>query len=839
MSAPYRRVPSGTAAGAGAPAGAAGPSSSVGFDDTGSAVRSRLGVPHGSSRLRPAGSRFSLNDQFATTRKEYEFGFDDASTVASGSIRGIDLDETVGAAAKESRPGRSATGGARLHRDYYELLCLEKGANLTPVQVEAASRRLGQILTVDSQSPGQQRQAAFYQGLVHAAAETLTEPARRLGYDLAAGEEADVDSDEITIDELLDDSSEDEDTYKTRLEEQYEHLTREEAKNSTGLTLRYNAASLLDSPSEHDQRQQQQHHGSSLQPVDFALQKSHTTRIPSLKPHIENAVISIAEFFSDEDPTKPKNAHNIRVSTPAFSLKGTAHGLLDEPSKVAPIVVDRYQPPGPTIYSRKYLDQLLSTRFLPVVSLGARQEISWRDASSSSSKPKPPKDLILEQELELLPHLSTTTRVGHSIHFSGGGEEEEPLHVEVAAKKALGHHGAGKLPSLGVALHKQIGENTAFLIADGGNWRGVIPGQSDKCSDLTKYTKPGSAGVIPMIEAFRTPPTLEVGYSFGRHEEEGMGMQVGEALCKMHEKGMTTLDSELSKKSKKKKARRDDDDGSSWTISAGLTPGNAATYLRYSWDLFAWFVSSSSGSSSQKRKSSSSSFRTEVELAGTARKDFFLAFRALRLVGRYSKAGLEVGLSPTSLHLSLYWSRLGQRISLPFVVASGSRAKAISTRILFWSTVFPFAAFAAWEVYVQKRKKDKMRENQRRLQRARDLVNEYVARARAEADEATGVLAPGVEGRQVEERHKGGLVILSAKYGVRDAPPEEVADVTIAVAALVDSGRLVIPKGLKKGKLLGFWDPAPTSRKVLRVRYMWQGRELVVEVDGREELRLP
>jgi DnaJ family protein C protein 11 len=69
--------------------------------------------------------------------------------------------------------------------------------------------------------------------------------------------------------------------------------------------------------------------------------------------------------------------------------------------------------------------------------------------------------------------------------------------------------------------------------------------------------------------------------------------------------------------------------------------------------------------------------------------------------------------------------------------------------------------------------------------------------------------------------------------------------VTIAVAALVgdhdedDGGRLVIPAGLRKSRLLGFWDPAPGRTKVLRVRYLWRGEEREVEVCGREELRLP
>lgn len=131
----------------------------------------------------------------------------------------------------------------------------------------------------------------------------------------------------------------------------------------------------------------------------------------------------------------------------------------------------------------------------------------------------------------------------------------------------------------------------------------------------------------------------------------------------------------------------------------------------------------------------------------------------------------------------------------------------------------------------------------------------HVARRRAEADELTVVLATGVESRQAAAaaaavaaawRQRGGLVIASAKYGVRDAPPDEVADVTIAVAALINGddgdGRLFIPAGLRKSRLLGFWDPAPLSPaddKVLRVRYLWRGKERTVEVGELEELRLP
>lgn len=130
-----------------------------------------------------------------------------------------------------------------------------------------------------------------------------------------------------------------------------------------------------------------------------------------------------------------------------------------------------------------------------------------------------------------------------------------------------------------------------------------------------------------------------------------------------------------------------------------------------------------------------------------------------------------------------------------------------------------------------------------------DTMAEDIARCRAEADELTVILATGVEVRQRGERARGGLVVLSAKYGVMDGGvgvaegENEIADVTVAVASIVDEeGRLRIPAGLDKGRLLGFWDPAlgsSISGKKLVVRYLWRGKEGVVEVGEGEGVSLP
>jgi DnaJ family protein C protein 11 len=769
--------------------------------DDGASIRSRA-YYNSNQRLRPAESRFSLREQFAVTRREYEFGFDDASsvlersTLASEAAGGDDLDDTI--IVEPASPAFS--DGNLVYRDCYELLCLPRGPSLSSDQVQDAARRLVQVLAVEKQPPRLQSPAAFYLGLAQAAYETLVEPSRRLGYDLSGIEDASSgrDCDGTVIDEEELDLAASSDTYESKIQDQYLLLAQRESRATSDLGLRIDASSLTS-------QQGSRRHASRLEVLDICLRKSATVSVPSLRQPMERAVYILHGLTNSAHG--PNLASSLRLADPTVTITGLAHGLLDEPFKLASLLNDRYQPPGPSIHGRRRMEQLLTSRFLPALSLNLRQEVFWRTEPRTRTLP----DLVVEQEVELLPQLSTTTRIGHSISIPG---TDEPLNVEVSAQKLFTRR-SNLCPSLGLAIHQRVGAGTAFLVADGGDWNLRT---SRECRELSQFSKI-SGGLAPVIDAFRNPPTVEVGYAFGRHD---LGMPSGQAFTKPSERGLSSLDCDL-----------DENKPSSWTLSTGLTPGNAAAYLRYGRDLFSPPVSQPSPS---PRKSG---FSAEAELAGTAHRDFFLAFRALKRIGRFSKAGLEIGLSPTNLHLSLYWSRLGQRITLPFLVATTKSR--LPTRLLFWTTVFPFAALAAWELYRQRQRASNAAAAKalRSTPKHKERVQEYVSRRRAEADELTVILATGVEPRQSAERQRGGLVIVSAKYGVRDAPPEEVADVTIAVAALVDGGRLVIPAGLRKSRLLGFWDPAPMSTKVLRVRYLWQGRELAVEVSGREELRLP
>jgi DnaJ family protein C protein 11 len=290
--------------------------------------------------------------------------------------------------------------------------------------------------------------------------------------------------------------------------------------------------------------------------------------------------------------------------------------------------------------------------------------------------------------------------------------------------------------------------------------------------------------------------------------------------------------------------------GGDWTVSAsssGAAP--TACCVRYGKDI----VFSRRGQRSGQRRQGPRLAHLEVEAyAGSALRGSYIALRNLLPLGRLSAVGLELSASRHSLHLSVHWSRTGQRVSLPVLFCPQAFS---SPSIVLWAGALPLVGLAViellrqhWPWSWQRSLAPNADEDEDSPQSAAAYAS--IARRRTEADRLATLLAGPVESRQRYSAALGGLVILNAKYGVRDDDDdnstvgswaaEEVADVTVALAALVDSdGRVVIPRGLRKGNLLGFWDPAPDREKVLLVRYSWNGREALAEAKGLDELCLP
>jgi len=218
--------------------------------------------------------------------------------------------------------------------------------------------------------------------------------------------------------------------------------------------------------------------------------------------------------------------------------------------------------------------------------------------------------------------------------------------------------------------------------------------------------------------------------------------------------------------------------------------------------------------------------------------------RGVRRIGDFSSVGVSVGVIPSrgGLFISFSWSRLGQSIILPVVLVPQEE---VTSAALFWAIAIPWATYAAVEFVIMRPRSQRKR--QRLLERKRRELKENVAKRRIEAEQAVQLMRPLVENRQAFERENGGLVILNATYGVRIAGPGgkmtweagEVADVTEALAALVDGSQLSLPRGVRISQIMGFYDPAPLKKKSLSVLYLFDGKQHYVEIRGGEALSIP
>lgn len=765
--------------------------------------------------LRSANSRYSLNEQFAATRKEYEFGFDDAASsfmdlsIYAPESQGHDV-EGSGVAEEQ----------LHISRDHFELLCIPRHA-LTREQVRRAYFRLFRLLDSESQPKQMRAAAAVYMADVQDAFETLVEDARRERYleDLLAEEDG-QESDEA-------DRSE---TDAVGAPRRYSILPAALFPYSTDLGVRFIAERNRPSPRQPGSAQML----SSVMPMDFCIGHSTSVPLPTLGRLLATGIRRIQaaahpESLQVTDQEKPPKIAPILGTAPVLTLTAASYGLARDLTTVSPaLLTDRYQPILPEALPRHRMAQLLGNRPSPLVNLRLKQDL-FLDKGVNNGGPS----AVVELESEIFPQPSLTGRLARTIHPKG---HAQPLDLELMVSTtptAL----SLRPPRAGVALSRRLGSGTGFLCADSGDLfrrsQARAIDEATTCAGFPQFSKEhiGRKSILSSIISpllfLHTEPTVEIGYTSLATGNIGLLGAAGRPVLAPADRGIKGLDLETSDLGASSRG--------SWTVSAAASSGHAAGYLRYGLDL----VLALPQAFKSRLPFRPSAYHVEVELC-TVR---YLAVRALRRTSQRSSVGFEVGLSPASLHLSLYWSRLAQRLRLPILLRSGS-GSAASRKAVFWAVVLPMFALAALDLARKKPQK-----------RGVAATADSIARRRAEADELTAVLATGTQARQTAERMRGGLVILAAKYGVPGSrysgmtvfnSEYEVADVTIAVAALVVSadqddkaGSLHIPQGLRKSRLVGFWDPAPGQTKVLQVKYVYCGKEGIVEVPGRDELRLP
>lgn len=875
--------------------------------------------------LHTVGSRTSLAEQFATTRKEYEFGFDDAvSFVAQSDYDGEkdvdvededDEDDTLTGAGSfdglvvvppfpdggedgdgdgDGDAGDMHGGGgraARVHRSHYEVLCLPEESALAEGDIRRAYFRLYDILRSQKMPTEYRNVAETYFSDVQAAFETLMGKRSKEEYDSAVLDEDDDTSSEGDHDQ---DGEHAKGASVRRTNPRFvRRLRRQQEQDCTEVGVQVDAKPLF------SQSKSSVQHRKGL---PTALSLTHTTstsfppvsrflqpRIREMRNALKGPAVSGTEN-EDEDLEIYCTPPTVAISTSVFATNVRSAYL--PPAGV----LSQYQTIMPDALPKDRPLEWYSTSLAPLVSLKLRQEVFFRQPGlSETALRRTLPDAVLELETDTLNVASVTARASHALRLDGTDNDDvvdEPVHVEASVSVNRSWLSRSFASRLGLAAHKRLSSSggTVFACTDSGTsslWDSLSPASfwdgrgaerdgtgSSWRSYMDQLSRSLERGLMPY---YYSPPTAEVGYKFSSCSDEAMGMPFGRPFTKQSRSGLKQLHDDVD--------LVDAGKGGSWTVSGAITAGGVAGYLRYGKDLFSSRSPSlplEEAPQLPSRWKDHLGFRMEAEITTQKMKNdavlgrlsswgnseiSHLAIRGLKRIGKSSKVGLELGVNSASnsVVLSVYFSQQhNKRVVIPVMLfrdhpLTNQHQPTYYTKILFWSAFLPALGLAAVDHVLASRARARAQtypSTKKGAKRAEKVKQERVQRTithrRAEADALVTLLAEPVLQRQRLQRERGGLVVLSAKYGVLLDPasasspdpkwtaPEEVADVTVAAAALVDDeGTLQIPEGLRKSKLLGFWDPKPGRTKWLVVRYGYGGKEGTRAVSARQELKLP
>ena len=317
--------------------------------------------------------------------------------------------------------------------------------------------------------------------------------------------------------------------------------------------------------------------------------------------------------------------------------------------------------------------------------------------------------------------------------------------------------------------------------------------------------------------------------------------------------------------------------GESWSFEVAASHGGGALSLTYGRNVFRGVVPpppKSEWSEEGRHRSLSletyepRAVRLEAECSLSLDGTMTWTIRGSRKFGDLARVGVGVGVKGLrGLVISFRWNRLGQSIVLPVSVCPPTL---VNADIVAASIAIPWITYIVLEYGVLRPRMK--RKHARALHSRRAELVRIMEKRRFESSRAIALMDPRVRHRQAREEEKGGLVILEAWYGVarprsvkhsrrrskqnEDAGNLEI-DVTIPVAALVHQSQLIIPGGVNKvgtsrftfgqstwltflqTQLIGFYDPAPLHAKRLRLRYLFAGKEHIVEMAEEDTLKCP
>ncbi|KAH8157316.1 hypothetical protein CIB48_g10937 [Xylaria polymorpha] len=734
--------------------------------------------------LRSTVSRYSLSSQFAATRQEYDFGFDDASTIGGSTIRSHQVD------------GIDAV-------------------NVPFINVE-------EIVDIDPLATSPSLEDSDFYDVLYVF-ETLLDPYRRAKYDLDSYEWG------LASTNALDGQ-----------ESRIAQATRRLAIMERGSGI-WELGARFDSRQAANKRTYDPRRGvMGFELADVTMDHAMSIDMTEFDRKFCQMMQRLQRRSPSGDKTTDKGLRKLpiarRLGGTVITLWGSVYGLLQDQVPVS-FPSDRHQLSLPHATNR---DQF---SLLPLVAVNLRHVIprSYSDQSTTRMVQTSILDndpdqeaAVVEIESIVLPEPITTIRLSKSIILPF---DKQTSFIKLETEQDLIKK---RPPRLATTLERPTARGRLLLRIASGDWRG---GLDEACRSFAEFT--GIDRLLQIIEMLcdgppdrlskHIPPRVEIAFkNRGTFES-----QESRIATRSRNQGIGTLDAAL-----------DNDEEGAWTVTTLAEPQYYSVSTKYARDVDAdlsalrlqwlhWPHSAppkhSKSIATEVNDTARRGFCVETEIGTDSLSASYLAFRCLRRVGRLSKLGFEIGLSRYSMHWSVYWSRLGQRINIPFYL---SPRLSVDLRAFLLTTLVPFASFTLWELWDQRRRRRRHRQRLEMLQE-----QQYAYKRRAEADMLTSLMTPAVQSRQKSESSENGLVILNAKYGVKARGAgevagwgaTEVADVTIPVAALVDHGRLFIPSRVRKSYILGFWDPDPEEEKVLHIRYSYQGRERIVEFRGDDE----
>ncbi|KAL2210587.1 hypothetical protein CC79DRAFT_1355254 [Sarocladium strictum] len=545
-------------------------------------------------------------------------------------------------------------------------------------------------------------------------------------------------------------------------------------------------------------------------PLDFAVGHASSMRLPALKAPLNTSLSPLG----------------LTTTPPSLSLSSSIYGIIPTMSAMPiHLLSSPDQPLRPETSPRHRLLQLVESKLSPVI----RARLSHYITNNSDTAPN---WLGTEAEygLDILPDLAPSLNLFHHLELSPDARSSTVFETSIRSRSWWSSiDDQATPPRLAVGVHHPLSFGDAFIRVDSGDWD-LAP---ESYRFLASASIPEASSISYAEFPLKIAPTLEIGFT-----------SPSDTPSRSWIEALETGQPDFS-------ALPGDTQSANvgiWTASTTVQPLNSlTTSIRYTSPSLAILSSSS----------------LEVDLSTSTYHPSVISLRHLIPFTTSTNLGLELSATRFSTHISLHISRSKQRFSLPLFFPP---VEHLRPQTLFLASAIPFLALAAYKFLKRSRRATKQEpQDEKRivLDTSSPVVQAAIALRREEADHLTGLLAHPIATRQKHHASQGNLVILSAKFGVADSsssgpsitvnsksssgpvltfdPDEEIADVTVALAALVDeqTGGLWIPAGVRKGCVPGFWDPAPGREKLLLVRYSWRGKEDIASVRGDNELVLP